>query len=346
MKDIIDYNGKLYPCMEDNKDHKFYQGKSKNTRCSRCEFEDTLHDFIDHNFKEYVLLECCDIEYRDSSKPEAIFVNRNNSKEKIAIEVKRIFKVFDDNLKKDDKRQKAENSFKKYYLDKIGQQAIWALQEILCIELNQINMNICMLNEFILQHTYITFGYDNINRCSFKELFLKMSSSEQEDSFIQFRIGFKEFYTHLLDLLLSPNSKSEFVCEKEFILEHEIYNKIHKHSLNIHFSKHENGPYIQWFDHNPYSEWRPNTKALMQKMNKYFKSCENKFSSFNCHRILLLKNESNYFSNYLIDNLRKFQKPAFIDEIWCSFYQYDDIYDKEGELIGESIKGIAYEKIS
>lgn len=346
MDDIVESKGRSLPCMKDSNDHKFYQGNPRATKCKRCEFEDVLHDFIDQHFKEYALHECCDIDCRNSAKPEAVFVNRNNRNDKIAIEVKKVIKVLDDNFKKNNRLLKAENSFNKFYLDKIGEQAVLALQEMLLNRVNQIKEKSYLLYLFLLQHTYITFGYDCLNKTTFKDLFLKMSKTEQEDSYFQFRKGLKEFYMYLLDLLLNPCSISENMYEKDFVITHEINGKMYKLSLNIYFSKHENGPYIQWFDFNPYSEWRPNTNALRNKMMEYFDSCEKKFLSYNCKHVLLLKNESNYFKNYLIENLQKFNKPMFIDEIWCSFYEYDEIYDEEGDFIGESIKGIVFEKIN
>lgn len=44
--------------------------------------------------------------------------------------------------------------------------------------------------------------------------------------------------------------------------------------------------------------------------------------------------------------LNQLKKPDYIDEVWLSEYEYEEIYDDEGELLGEKKIDIHYHKIA
>ena len=59
-------------------------------------------------------------------------------------------------------------------------------------------------------------------------------------------------------------------------------------------------------------------------------------------RILLLNNENYYSKDKVLNIIRKFRKPQFIDEIWCGFYMFEESWDYKLEEFTDQVVGIEY----
>ena len=335
-----------YPCMKESQDNKYYQGDSQFEVCSRCEYRDNLYDFIRKNYSQFTLLKCCERKVKNvshpESRPEAIFVDRNDIKNMLAIEVKSINKLYAKDKKDNDFITGQNFSFDKKRLDEIEDVLMKALENALLDE--QCDEEKKFLYYYFLSRcTHVHFKYDNKNRCTFKEIFLKVGKNEISKIYNQLFHCFKEFYMSIVRFL-SGKESNETSMEMDWELMWEIDGVQYAFNLEIFLTEEHSA--ITWDDYNPYSEWKPNSEILLQLIEDYYQECEKKFLCCpDSRHVLLLKNESRYFTMYILKVLNEIKKPDYIDEIWLSEYECEEIYDEDGEFIEEKKVGICYKKI-
>lgn len=333
----------LLPCLPQCKDHVFFIGTKNliDNHCNKCEYLNNLLPFMEQHYPSYSLLKCCDIEEREKSQPEAIFINKKDQNRKIAIEVKSLHQVRANNKKDDDFIRKRENRFEKNFVNNICENAIKNL-EVTLKENNLYDQN--EIIKLLFYGTMICFTciqHNASKNVNIKEQIIKLSKKAECELLQQLSKITKDYFSLKVKAFLQFDKDSINAVWKYDLDNFNIEVTIGKSSHDSFFS-------VQWFDGNPYSEWYVNKNNLTRKIQEYFDECQEKFLEFNDYKtILLLKNESRYFKNGLIDDLHNISIPPYIDEFWCSFYEYEEIWnDKLEDFDGEEIVGIKYVKIN
>ncbi len=82
-----------YPCHSKNINHKYYKGTKsvENGECKRCEWSKWMGGFIEYlgtQDRHYALEICIDVEDSSDPQPEAIFIDLENKREKMVLEIK------------------------------------------------------------------------------------------------------------------------------------------------------------------------------------------------------------------------------------------------------------------
>lgn len=331
-----------YPCMPQSADHKYYHGDVPHEVCTLCEYRDNLYDFIKKQYSHFTLLRCCEI-YPDNVKhPEAIFVDRNNDNNTLAIEVKSLNKLYDKNRKKNDLITAKNYKFDSEYLNELDNKLAVALNQVLSKEKQLNPVERYLYFSFLIQHTHIHFTCDSKNKCTFKDIFMKIEKNEVGKAFNQLVKFFMEFYESIIKCL---KEKTNGATALRWELMWEI-NKI-EYAFNLEVFYTDEASAITWNDLSAHTEWCPNKEILSQYVMNKFQECEKKFSYYpDSRHVLLLKNESRYFTMHILEILNQLKRPKYIDEIWLSEYEHEEIYNDEGEFTEERRVGIIYKKVN
>ena len=338
----------LLPCHKDNIDNIHFKGMKNivNNRCKKCEFLKSLALFITKNYNGFALEICCDVESSKDNEPEAIFVNRAQPKNKIAIEVKSFHQIFDANIKKDDKEKSRRKYFTDRILDGIGNRVFCEVDRIL--DENNITLTPELSDLFLyglLLSVYRDTAYEEkeglkyiISKPIAEEFLSYKGREEQEliDSITEQVVTYIIY--NIFECLVKRNIKGYRNC-------HEF--KIDNLNFTIGKSKIDSLFSIQYMERG--DVFYPPKEAFRNRIYNYFDECRDKFLGYmtsDYKRILLITNESNYFKDKIIEHLREFDKPNHIDEVWCSFYLYEEIWnDKLEDFDGERITDIEYVKV-
>ena len=336
---------RLFPCHPLNENNKYYKGKinvcDREENCCKCEYIYSYGDFIRKYYSNYALEVCCDVDkefFRDYTnnnpkRPEAILVNKENENEKIVIEAKTIFQALGNTIKTDDRKRALQQNFLNK-LDSLPEKINEKLEKKLKkdgIELKPggaAELNKGLLLQIICKKK---------GEKQLIELFQEITKKEKE---------FLEEIASCSAEFMRRNVKK--VIEKEPLDEYlEFYDdnflfRIGKSYKSERFA-------TEWFDNGSInSVFKPNREFIQAKLKKYFSDCKEKFSEYNKYKkILLLINNNRYVKDKIINVIKEVGKPDYIDEIWCGFYEYEDIWnEKLDDFDGEKIVGINYEKIN
>lgn len=339
----------MLPCHKDNTDNKYYKGKKNilNNKCKKCEFVNSLAYFMLKNYSGYALEKCCDVESSVDNEPEAVFINRDNAKDKIAIEVKSFHQIFDADIKKDDKEKSRRKYFTDRILDGIGNSVFIKVDKILK------ESNIVLtpeLSDLFLYGLLLTVYRDTVYE---EKDGLKYSISKPiAEEFLSYR-GKKEqkLIEDITEQVVAYIVYNILVCLNGDIKKYRSCHEFKIDNLNfaIGKSKRDSQFSIEYMERGGTSNFYPPREAFANRINKYFKECKDKFSGYmisEYKRVLLITNESDYFKDKIVEQLKKFEKPKHIDEVWCSFYVCEDIWNDELEdFDGERIVDIDYVKV-
>lgn len=340
------------PCHKDNADNIHYKGKKNilNNRCKKCEFLKSLTLFITRNYNEFALEMCCDVESSKDNEPEAILVNRTQLENKIAIEVKSFHQIFDANIKKDDREKSRRKHFTDKILDGIGNRVFCEVDKVLCERNISLTPEVSDLFLYgLLLSVYRDTVYEEkegrryIVSKPIAEEFLSYKGKKEQDFINSVADQVVGYIVHnILECLVKRNVKG--------------YRSYHKFKIdNLNFtigrSKKDSQFSIEYIERAGISkDFYPPREAFQNRINNYFKECGDKFSKYmepTYKRILLITNESNYSKDIIIEQLKELNKPDYIDEVWCSFYVSEEIWNDDLEdFDGERIIDLEYVRVS
>lgn len=339
----------MLPCHRDNTNSKYYKGKKNilNNKCKKCEFVNSLAYFMLKNYSGYALEKCCDVESSEGKEPEAVFINRDNIKDKIAIEVKSFHQIFNADIIKDDKERSRQKRFTEKILNDIGNNVYIKVDKILK------ESNIVLipeLSDLFLYGLLLTVYRDTVYE---EKHGIKHAISKPiADEFLSYR-GKKEqkLIEEITEQVVKYIVDNIFVCFKGETKKYRRYHEFKIDNLNFQIgkSKRDSKFSIAYRERGGTSNFYPPREAFDNRINEYFKDCKDKFSGYmisEYKRVLLITNESNYFKDNIVEKLKKFEKPKHIDEVWCSFYVCEEIWNDELEdFYGERIVDIDYVKV-
>ncbi|MFZ2537322.1 MAG: hypothetical protein WAX04_00255 [Oscillospiraceae bacterium] len=340
----------LLPCHINNEDNKYYKGTKNihNNSCQKCEFAKSLAYFMLINYDKYALEKCCDVESSTDNQPEAIFVNRNVSDDKIAIEVKSLHQLYNANIKKDDKERRRINHFTDKILDEIGKRVYGKVDEFLT------ENNIVLTSEFVnlflyglLLKIYRDTDYEEENGQYFTipksvpNEFLSYKGKKEAELINTITVHVFEYIIYNIIVCLKGDVK-KYRSNLEFKID-KLNFIIGKSNVDSLFS-------IQYIERGSiYNGLYPPIEAFGTRMNEYYEECKNKFSEYmtsEYRRVLLITNENRYIKDKIIEQVKVIQKPKYIDDVWCCFYVYEEIWnDQLEDFDGEKIVDIEYIKV-
>lgn len=106
------------------------------------------------------------------------------------------------------------------------------------------------------EHTHVHFNYDTKNKCTFKDIFLKVEKKEIKKIYEQLFNCFTEFYKSIIGLLSDKIGETNM----SWNLLWEIKKIQYEFGVMVYFTDEPSA--ITWSDFNPYAEWRPNKEIL------------------------------------------------------------------------------------
>lgn len=316
----------LLPCYNKNQ---YYKGKyniinnnDKGKKCSECEYIQALR-FIINELKGYELEKCCDLEDSSKKKPDMLFVNKSNNQDRIVIEVKRLKHINSNNQERSQKitarKKRIEKILNEVYKEINIQYKNKSLGSSIIDKMFQdiINSITVLFYNKAREIAYISI-YDKIGQ-NYK--------GHKEKNFIK-DISFQVLEFIMINLLAIINSdKKSFIVEKDFCIDdigfYVVFN-------NMDGFK---GTYIERNLLNFPSE------HIKLKINEFYNDCKEKFVDYNKEkRILLIKNETEYYEDEIIKIINTIEKPDSIDEVWLEYIEYEEIYNEDIDDWEEVIK--------
>lgn len=331
-----------FPCHPKHTNYKYFRGKVSildfNKDCKKCEYMKSFGHFINQEYNDYALERCCDVDKKDEKQPEAILVNKSNKNDKIGIEVKSIPRLLEKDIKKDNKERQKENRFI-HLLDNIGEN----IDERLQSKFKDIGINLKLeevraLNKRLLLDISCK---ENKKIPIYKQFSLNKNKQEEE-----------KFIDEIIDCIaefMFNNVKKVFEGK-----ETDLYGEFEDDDFVFRIGKsHRSEDFVViWHENNNtsvYSNFIPNKFAINEYLEKYYNDCKKKFSSYmdkNYKRILLIINNNRYWKDEMVKIIKEYGKPDYIDEIWCAFYEFDDVWNDEVEDFDvEELIGIRYIKV-
>lgn len=322
----------MLPCLDENNKLKYYEGKVnfKTNKCNKCEYLSSYGYFIYKIYQEYTLVKCCDIdskfEKQTSPQPEALLVNKNNSNEKMVIEVKSLPIIYGNNKNEDDKQREKMNRFVNVYLNKIGIEVYGKVKDVLDkLNLLEVFLEIenLLFNKLILFIEVDKRSDFHSRLGKVPEEFLSFPKTKETELRTQIVNNCADFIVNNFINIL--NNKSILV-KTEFDI------------VDIHFTfgygRKESTFTIEYFENNTSRNIYFPPAQMASKMEHYYSECEKKFKQYmasEIKRILLLTNDNNYGEEAIINEIKKVKKPEFVDEVWIAFNRYEEVWDENRE---------------
>lgn len=341
-KDDIREIIKCLPCS----DACFEGGKNWNTgHCladNKCEYINGMGLFIANVYPDYSIVKCLDVDRKDLPQPEALL--RNRSGQYMAIEMKNIPEpqFLESSVKETEKKNEFDCSFWKGSIDGSTHKA---------------------KTEFTqrIKKTYPNIsseGLEAIINIFFRGMKITLIPIEKNISVRDLvHRKRKEFEPFLVNEMVSY-SIGFLEKFKLNILQDEDFNKviIFNNELELYFAKTlDQTVYVQIHDTKPFSlcnHIKINEEGVTDFLKKFVNSCDRKFMELNKEtstekNILLLTHGSTLSeaTNVIATCLEKIAVPKSIHEIWVTDYQYESVYDDDGDEIGEQITEYKYRKL-
>lgn len=341
----------ILPCLERNEDHFFYKGDTSllKNMCQKCEYVSSLGLFMNKHYESFRLERCCDVEVGSSGKkPEATFVNINDSNEKIVIEVKSQLQVYETKIAKDKEERRRRMYFEKKIINIIAKNTFVRANELLKkynIVLSR-DQESFFLREYVLRISRIPENVEFMGKTigvlhSVVEELLSYRGKKEKwliDAIVENNV--QHLFNNIITCLLNRGDK--FRARHEYTIDNLSFI-LQKADLGSDF-------YVQYTEY-PVDEseyFIPTKEAVEVRMNKHFEDCELKFSDYmssEYKRILLIENENRYFKNSMLEILQNIQVPEHIDELWSSFHIIEEVWNEKIEDLEDRITGVEYVQI-
>ena len=88
-------------------------------------------------------------------------------------------------------------------------------------------------------------------------------------------------------------------------------------------------------------------KHINRKINEFYDDCKKKFTNYHgSKKILLIRNETHFDKDKIVDVINKIEKPDIIDEVWIEFIEYKEIYNEEIDDLKKVAIGKKYIKVN
>ncbi|MDU5082832.1 hypothetical protein [uncultured Tissierella sp.] len=273
----------------------------------KCEWINNVSDFIKYlnhkEYKAYKWARCLDDGSSKGKEPECELINDYSNNDKLVVEVKSIVELTDK-----EKREK----FSFINFNKIIETMINFDKQLLYkLNTKPYSLRIC---------SEIKWGKNN--KIENAELVIKNIKRAIDSSF-----------SNSIDNSLSEEFE---VGGAKFIF--GVLNKECAKENGIETGLTINGPLKM----SSFKEFIPEFNKFKQKIDEYINSTVEKFNGYDEHRkILLLFNDSKYFSSELKKYLSEIKRPDIIKELWFAEYETQII----DEYMNEEVVGLKYEMI-
>lgn len=341
----------ILPCLEKNNDHIFYKGDTSllKNHCKKCEYLSSLGLFMIRHYEDFRLERCCEVEIKNKGKqPEATFVNKFNSNDKIVIEAKLQLQIFLTDKEKDDEERRRIKRFEKKIIDDIAKNTFTKANELL----EKLNIVVPTDYESIFLRGYV----------------LSISRIPENAEFKGKRIGV--LHSVVEEILSYKGNREKWLIDAivENNVRHLVANIVncglnggdrfrfyHEYAIdNLSFILQKayiySDFYVQYIEY-PFGVrdfFIPKKEAIEVRMNEHFEDCKEKFSKYvpsQYKRILLIENENHYWKSNMLERLQNIQIPGHIDELWSSFYIIEEVWNEKIEDHEDQITGVEYIKI-
>ncbi|RIX60047.1 hypothetical protein D3P08_00175 [Paenibacillus nanensis] len=341
----------ILPCLEGNGDHIFYKGNTSLVKnmCKKCEYFTSLRFFMNEHYKDFRLERCCEVEIKNRGKqPEAIFVNKSNPNEKIAIEAKSQQQMFATDIKKDIKETSRRKRFEKKIIHGIAKNT-FAEASGLLEKLNVVlppDLESIFLRGYVLSISRIPENVEimgkrfGVSRSVVEEILSYKGEREKRlvDAIVEKNV--QHLVKNILDCGLNGADRFSFYHEYTIDkLSFMLYKADIESDFHVRYIEYPSGTRDYFI---------PKKEAIEVRMNEHFEDCELKFSDYmsgEYKRILLIENENHYFKSNMQEILQNIQIPGHIDELWSSFYVIDEVWNEKIEELEDQITGVEYIKI-
>lgn len=338
----INLTNDILPCCNGSKYYKgncnIYNSVDKNgkSKCIDCEYIQAM-GFIDYELSGYELEECCDLEESKKGKekqpmlPDLLLVNKNNNK--VVIEVKRI-----KNIKSSNRSANRIIIGKKNNVE----QLLKSVYKTIKIEYEEMNKDIDELFNIILNSLTISM-YINEKGLIYNPIYNKIAlyykgkRSKKRDGFI------KSISKEVLSFILL---NAKIICDKKKILK-EYKFQVDDIGFIISLNNQEGfqGMYSERDEiisgiHFP-------KEYIKLEINEFYNDCKEKFINYyDCKKVLLIRNETYFYKDNIIDLINKIDKPDIIDEVWIEFIEQKEMYNEEIDDLEEVAIGKKYIKLN
>ena len=333
---ITNFLTEVLPCCNGNEyyigKYNIFNNKDEGKKCSDCEYIQAI-EFIMSELNEHELKICCDLEDSSKKNPDMLFVNKFNNIDTVAIELKRI-----KNINSNDINHSNIITARKKNIEKL-------LNEVyLIVESKYKELNIGIDKFFYIFINSITVSlYNNGEDIVYNHIYNKIGLYYKGDRITKRDDFIKGISKEILDfILINAKSASE---KKKIITEYDF--RIEDIGLFISLNNQEGfqGAYIER-DEISSGMYFPE-KHIKIKVNEFYNDCKKKFTNYHdSKKILLIRNETHFDKDKIVDVINKIDKPDIIDEVWIEFIEYKEIYNEEIDDLEEVAIGKKYIKVN
>lgn len=326
----------VLPCCNENEyyvgKYNIFNNKDKGKKCSDCEYVQAI-GFIMSELNEHELKMCCDLEDSSNKNPDMLFVNKLDNRKTVAIELKRI-----NNINSNDIIYSKIITARKKNIEKLFNDVY------LTVESKYKELNIGIDKFFYMFINLITISlYNNGGDIVYNPIYNKIGLYYKGDRVTKRDSFIKGISKEILDFILI-NAKS--VSEKKKIIP-EYDFRIEDIGLFISLNNQE-GFKITYIERDEISSgmYFPE-KHINRKINEFYDDCKKKFTNYHgSKKILLIRNETHFDKDKIVDVINKIEKPDIIDELWIEFIEYKEIYNEEIDDLKKVAIGKKYIKVN
>ncbi|GAA0864788.1 hypothetical protein [Paraclostridium tenue] len=328
MDSFMNSNNELFitdilPCCNGNEYYKgrynIFNNKDKGKKCSDCEYIQAI-EFIMSELNDYELNKCCDLEDSSKKNPDMLFTNKFDDRDNVVMELKRIKNINSNNINYSDIITARKKNIEKFSTD---------IYSMIGLKYKELNIDIDKFFDIIINS--ITVGiYNSVREIRYNPIYNKIglyykgSRTKKRDEFI------KSISKEILDFILS---NAKIVSDNKKILK-EYEFQVEDIGFFISLNNQEGFQVTYTYRDEISSGMYFPREHIKLKINEFYNECREKFINYHDHKkVLLIRNETHFDRDNIIDAINKIDRPDIIDEIWIEFIEYID--DLEEVAIGK-----------
>lgn len=333
---VVNFLTEGLPCCNGNK---YYEGKynifknrDKGKKCSDCEYIQAI-GFITSELNDYELKICCDLEDSNKKNPDMLFVNKFDNRDIVVIELKRI-----KNIDSIDSSYSKIITARKKNIEKL----LNDIYLIVKLKYEKLNIGIDKFFNMFINSITVSF-YNNGGEVTYKPIYNKIGLYYKGDRVTKRNEFIKGVSEEILDFIL-VNAKN--ISEKKKIITEYDFG-IEDIGIFISLNNQEGfqGTYIER-DEISSGMYFPE-EHIKIKINEFYDDCKKKFTNYHSgKKVLLIRNETHFDKDKIVDVINKIDEPDILDEIWIQFIEYKEIYNEKIDELEEVAIGEKYIKLT